>query len=84
MRMSPIRTRSHQIPLGLQLNSIHCCPQAVSPENKGLRKADHFRHCSATSCSTNSTGSWSAGDIVSFAMRTIATSTFAANGRVNG
>ena len=49
-----------------------------------LRKEVHFRHCSATSCSTNSTGSWSAGAIASFDTRTTVTSTFAASGRVNG
>src|SRR5207248_10196499 len=41
------------------------------PVWKGPRKEDPFRPCSAISCSTNSTGSWSAGDIVLFAMRTI-------------
>ncbi len=56
----------------------------VSPSVEGLRKEVHFRHCSATSCSTNSTGSWSAGDIALFDTRTTATSTFAASGRVNG
>ena len=57
----------------------------VSPSVwKGLRKGDHFRHCSATSCSTNSTGSWSAGAIVSFDMRMTVISTFAASGRGNG
>src|SRR5258705_4086526 len=42
---------------------------------KGLRKEDRFRHCSVTSCSTNSTVSWSTGDTASFVMRTTATST---------
>ena len=51
---------------------------------KGLRKEVHFRHCSVTSCSTNSTGSWSAGAIASFDMRTTVISTFAASGRGNG
>jgi RNA-directed DNA polymerase len=51
---------------------------------KGLRKEAHFRHCSAISCSTNSTGSWSAEAIVSFDMRMTATSTFAASGRGYG
>src|SRR5260370_28369059 len=37
---------------------------------KGPRKGDHFRHCSVTSCSTNSTGSWSAGATASFDTRT--------------
>jgi hypothetical protein len=51
---------------------------------KGPRKEDRFRHCSVTSCSTNSTASWSTGDTASFVMRTTATSTFAANARVSG
>ena len=51
---------------------------------KGLGKEVHFRPCSVTSCSTNSTGSWSAGDIALFDTRTIVISTFAASGRVNG
>ena len=41
----------------------------VSPSVEGTPQGDHFRHCSVTSCSTNSTGSWSAGAIVSFATR---------------
>ena len=36
----------------------------VSPSVEELRKEAHCRPCSATSCSTNSTGNWSAGDIV--------------------
>ena len=42
----------------------------VSKASKGLRKEVHFRHCSATSCSTHSTESWSAGAIATFDMRT--------------
>src|SRR5260370_20097063 len=53
----------------------------LAREWRGLRKEVHFRHCSVTSCSTNSTGSWSAGVIVSFDMRTTVISTFAASGR---
>ena len=56
----------------------------VSPSVEGLRKEVRSRHCSATSYSTNSTGSWSAGAIASFDMRTTAISTFAASGRGNG
>jgi len=56
----------------------------VSPSVEGLRKEVHFRHCSVTSCSTNSTGSWSAGDIALFVTRTIVISTSVASGRVNG
>src|ERR1039457_1133392 len=41
----------------------------VSPSVEGTPPEVHFRHCSVTSCSTNSTGSWSAGVIVSFDMR---------------
>src|ERR1035441_1714458 len=54
-----------------------------SLERVGLRKGDHFRRCSVTSCSTNSTGSWSAGAIVLLATRTTVISTFAASGRGN-
>src|SRR5438552_1163379 len=49
-----------------------------------LPKPVHFLHCCQTSCSTNSTVSWSVGDIAMFATRTTATSTFAASARVNG
>ena len=38
----------------------------------------------AISCSTTSIGNWNAGDFALFAMRTTATSTSAANGRVTG
>ena len=55
----------------------------VSPSVEELRKEVHFRHCSVTSCSTNSTGSWRAGAIALFAMRTTVISTFAANARGN-
>jgi group II intron reverse transcriptase/maturase len=47
-------------------------------------KEVHFRHCSAISCSTNSTGSWSAGDFALFDTRTTVTFTFAASERVKG
>src|SRR5215831_11324812 len=40
---------------------------------KELRKEDRFRHCSVTSCSTNSTASWSTGGTASFVMRTTVT-----------
>jgi hypothetical protein len=55
----------------------------LSPSVEGTPKGDHFRHCSAISCSMNSTGSWSVVDFVSFGMRMIAISTFAASGRGN-
>jgi Retron-type reverse transcriptase len=56
----------------------------VSSSVEGTRKGVHFHHCSATSCSTSLIGNWSAEDIASFAMRTTATSTCAASGRVTG
>jgi RNA-directed DNA polymerase len=56
----------------------------VSPSVEGTPQGAHFHHCSATSCSTNSTGSWSAGAIVSFGMRMTVISTFAASARGNG
>ena len=56
----------------------------VNPSVEGTLQGDHFRHCSAISCSTNSTGSWSAGAIASFDMRMIVMSTCAANGRGSG
>ncbi len=56
----------------------------VSPSVEGTPQGGPLRRCSATSCSTNWTASWSAGDIALFATRTTATSTFAASGRVNG
>ncbi len=55
----------------------------VSPSVEGTPQGAHFRHCSAISCSTLSTASWSAADTASFAMRTTVMSTFVANGRVN-
>ena len=54
----------------------------VSPSAEGTPQGGLFRHCLAISCSTNSTESWSVGDIALCATRTIATSTFAASGRV--
>jgi RNA-directed DNA polymerase len=51
---------------------------------RAFLKEVHFRHCSVTSCSTNSTESWSAGAIASFDMRTTVISTSAASGRGNG
>jgi RNA-directed DNA polymerase len=33
----------------------------VSPSVEGTPQGNQCRHCSETSCSTNSTGSWSAG-----------------------
>jgi hypothetical protein len=56
----------------------------VSPAWKEPRKEDRFRHCSVTSCSTNSTASWSAEDTVLYVMRTTVTFTFVANARVIG
>ena len=56
----------------------------VSPSVEGTPKGDLFRPCSAISCSTNSTASWSVGVIASLDTRTTATSTFAANGRGTG
>ena len=53
----------------------------VSPSVKEPRKGASFA-TAAISCSTNSTESWSVGDIALCATRTIATSTFAASGRV--
>src|ERR1700680_1740232 len=50
----------------------------VSPSVEGTPQGAHFLLCSATSCSTNSTESWSAGDTATFDTRTIATSTCAA------
>ena len=43
-----------------------------------------FRHCSVTSCSTNSTGSGSGGDLAWFDTRTTVISTSVASGRVKG
>ena len=56
----------------------------VSPSVEGTPQGGPLRRCSVTSCSMNSTGSWSAGGTALCAMRMIATSTFAASGRVNG
>jgi hypothetical protein len=62
--------------------SIQECPDEFQqPLWKGLHKEVRFRHCSVTSRSTNSTGSWSAGVIVSFDMRTTVISTSVASGR---
>ena len=56
----------------------------VSPSVEGTPQGDRFRHCSAISCSTTSTASWSAVSTASFDTRTTVISTSAANGRVNG
>ena len=54
----------------------------VSPSVEGTPQAGPLSQ--VTSCSTNSTANWSAGDTALFAMRTTVISTFAANARVNG
>jgi RNA-directed DNA polymerase len=56
----------------------------VSPSVEGTPQGVHFRPCSVTSCSMNSTGSWSVAGIALFGMRTTATSMFAAKRRANG
>ena len=56
----------------------------VSPSVKGTPQGGPLSPLLSTSCSTNSAMSWSAGDIALCAMRTIATFTSAAGGRVNG
>jgi RNA-directed DNA polymerase len=56
----------------------------VSPSVEGTPQGGPLSPLLITSCSTNSTGSWSAADIALFAMRTTVTFTFAANARVNG
>jgi len=55
----------------------------VSPSVEGTPQGGPLSPCSATSCSTNSTESWSAVVFALFDTRTIATSTFAANGQDN-
>jgi RNA-directed DNA polymerase len=54
----------------------------VSPSVEGTPQGGHFRPCSATSYSTNSTGNWSAEAIALFGAT--ATFTFAVNGRGTG
>jgi Reverse transcriptase (RNA-dependent DNA polymerase) len=56
----------------------------VGPSVEGTPQGGPLSPLLITSCSTNSTGSWSAADIALFAMRTTVTFTFAANARVNG
>src|SRR5262245_17201556 len=53
------------------------------PDGGGVRKLVHFRDCSVTSCSTNSTESWRGGDIALCVMRKTVISTSVASGRVN-
>ena len=56
----------------------------VSPSVEVTPQGGPFRPCSVTSRATNSTGSWSAGAIATFATRTIVISMFAASVQGNG
>jgi Retron-type reverse transcriptase len=56
----------------------------VSPSVEGTPQGGPLSPLLVTSCSTNSTASWSAADTALFVMRTTVTSTFAANARVSG
>src|SRR5438093_10668240 len=63
----------------------HACSCSVFTDcGAPLRPAWGFHHCSVTSCLTTLIENWSAEDIALFDTRTTATSTFAANARVNG
>src|SRR5262245_16075204 len=56
----------------------------VSPSVEGTPQGGPLSPLLSNSCSTNSTGSWSAGATALFDTRTIAISTFAASGPGNG